>query len=61
MQDIALPLAAIAFVLLVIAFVFACISVRIPSIGAFNCLSLAVTFWIAAELVGGVARFGLVH
>jgi len=50
----------LGLVLLVFAFVIACIAVRIGSVGSWNMLPLAVALWIAAEIFGGVGRtFGL--
>jgi hypothetical protein len=46
----------LGLILLVFAFVFACVAVRLGAIGSWNTLPLAVAFWIAAELIGGVAR-----
>lgn len=46
----------LGLILLVFAFVFACISVRIGAVGAWNMLPLAIAFWIAAELLGGAGR-----
>jgi len=51
----------IGLILLVFAFVIACIATRVSSVGAWSMLALAVAFWIASELIGGVARSGLVH
>lgn len=47
----------IGLILLVFAFVFACVSVRMPSVGTWNMLPLAVACWIASELIGGIGRF----
>jgi hypothetical protein len=54
-------MANLGLVLLVFAFVCACIAVRMGSVGAWNMLALAVAFWIAAELFGGIVRSGLLH
>ena len=51
----------IGLILLVFAFVFACVAVRMGAVGTWQMLPLAVACWIAAELVGGVARSGLLH
>ena len=47
-------IANLGIVLLVFAFVFACIAVRIPSVGSWNLLPLAIALWIAAEIFGRV-------
>jgi hypothetical protein len=53
-------LANIGLILLVFAFVFACIASGFASIwGRFNFGWLAIAFWIASELLGGLAR--MVH
>jgi hypothetical protein len=46
----------IGLILLVFAFVFACVAVRVSSVGAWSILPLAIAFWIAAELIGGLGR-----
>jgi hypothetical protein len=46
----------LGLVLLVFAFVCACISVRFTQLGAWNMFGLALAFWIAAELFGGISR-----
>jgi hypothetical protein len=46
----------VGLILLVFAFVFACVSVRVSSIGVWSVLPLAIAFWIAAELVGGLGK-----
>lgn len=46
----------IGLVFLAFAFVIMCISMRLPSIGGWSLLSMALAFWIAAELLGGVGR-----
>lgn len=46
----------IGLILLVFAFVFACIAVRIPAVGTWSMLPLAVALWIASELIGGLGR-----
>lgn len=51
----------IGLILLVFAFVFACVSTRFWQLGVWNTMGLAVAFWIASELIGGVARSGLLH
>lgn len=52
----------IGLILLVFALVFACIAARwgnLVSPWSFGWLSIAC--WIASELIGGVARSGLLH
>jgi hypothetical protein len=49
-------MANIGLILLVFAFVFACVAVRIGSIGAWNILPLAIACWIASELIGGLSK-----
>lgn len=51
----------IGLILLVFAFVCACFATRVGSIGAWSLLPLAVAFWIASELIGGIARSGYLH
>ena len=46
----------IGLILLVFAFVIACISMRISAAGGWSLLPMAIAFWIASELIGGVAR-----
>jgi hypothetical protein len=46
----------VGLILLVFAFVFACIAVRVGAVGAWSFLPLAIAFWIASELLGGFAR-----
>jgi hypothetical protein len=54
-------MANLGLVLLCFAFVIACISVRIGSVGSWNLLSLAIALWLAAEIFGGAVRIGLFH
>ncbi len=54
-------MANIGLVLLVFAFVSACFAVRVASIGNWNLLALAVAFWIAAEIFGGISKLGFLH
>jgi hypothetical protein len=51
----------LGLILLVFAFVFACIASRWATLGIWNMGWLAVAFWIASELIGGVARSGILH
>jgi hypothetical protein len=46
----------LGLVLLVFAFVVACISVRFTQLGVYNMFGLALAFWIAAELFGGLGK-----
>ena len=54
-------MANIGLILLVFAFVIACIATRVGAIGTWATLPLAVAFWIASELIGGVFRSGFLH
>jgi len=49
-------MANLGLVLLVFAFVCACISVRMSQVGAWNMLGLALAFYFAAALFGGVIK-----
>jgi hypothetical protein len=49
----------VGLILLVFAFVFACIASRWQSFAPWHMGWLAVACWIASELVGGVAK--LIH
>ena len=49
-------MANLGLVLLVFAFVFACIAVRLPAVGSWNLLPLAIAVWIAAEIFGGISK-----
>lgn len=49
-------MANLGLVLLCFAFVIACISVRVGSVGSWSLLPLAIALWIAAEIFGGVSR-----
>jgi hypothetical protein len=46
----------VGLILLVFAFVLACIATRIQSIGLWHLGWAAIAFWIASELIGGLAR-----
>jgi hypothetical protein len=47
----------VGLILLVFAFVFACIAAAFNiTIGRWNFIGLALAFWIASELLGGLAR-----
>ena len=54
-------MANLGLILLVFAFVFACMSVRIQVVGSWNILSLAIALWIAAEIFGGVVKLGVLR
>lgn len=54
-------LPGLGLVLLVFAFVIACIAVKIPAVGGWNLLPLAVAFWIAAEIFGGAVKVFGIH
>jgi hypothetical protein len=49
----------IGLILLVFAFVVACIATRIQTIGVWHLGWVALALWIASELIGGVVR--IVH
>jgi hypothetical protein len=49
-------MANVGLILLVFAFVIACIATRIGSVGVWSLLPMAVALWIAAELIGGISR-----
>lgn len=49
-------MANLGIVLLVFAFVIACISIRIGAVGGWSLLPLAIAFWIAAEIFGGLTK-----
>lgn len=51
----------LGLILLVFAFVTACFAMRIDAVGAWKTLPMAIAFWIASELIGGIARSGLIH
>jgi hypothetical protein len=47
----------VGLILLVFAFVFACIAAAFQvQFGRWNFIALAIAFWIASELLGGLAR-----
>jgi hypothetical protein len=54
-------MANLSLILLVFAFVFACIATRWWSVAPWNFLALSIAFWILSEIVGGVSRLGLLH
>jgi hypothetical protein len=49
----------LGLVLLVFAFVIMCVATVISSTGRWNLLAVALAFYIAAELFGGIAHSGL--
>jgi hypothetical protein len=46
----------VGLILLVFAFVIACIAMRISSVGGWWLLPMAVAFWIGSELIGGLGK-----
>lgn len=46
----------LGLILLVFAFVIMCIAVRIGAVGGWSLIPLALAFWIASELIGGLGR-----
>ena len=54
-------MANVGLILLVFAFVIACISTRIGSVGAWALLPMAIALWIAAELIGGIGKVSGIH
>ena len=51
----------LGLILLVFAFVLACIATRIPAAGTWALLPAAIAFWIASELIGGLGRVTGIH
>lgn len=51
----------IGLILLVFAFVLACVAIKIPAAGSWTLLPAAIAFWIASELIGGLGRVTGVH
>jgi hypothetical protein len=51
----------LGLILLVFAFVMACIATRIPAVGTWGMLPLAIALWIASELIGGLGRVTGIH
>ena len=51
----------LGLILLVFAFVIACVSMRIPAAGPWGLLPMAIAFWIASELIGGLGRVTGLH
>ena len=49
-------MANLGLILLVFAFVLACVATRVGAIGVWATLPLAIAFWIASELLGGLGR-----
>jgi hypothetical protein len=54
-------MANIGLILLVFAFVLACVAMRVGAIGAWATLPMAIAFWIASELIGGLGRVTGIH
>jgi hypothetical protein len=46
----------VGLILLVFAFVVACIATRIQAVGVWHLGWMALALWIASELIGGIAR-----
>lgn len=46
----------IGLILLVFAFVIACIATRIGSVGTWALLPMSIALWIASQLIGGLGR-----
>lgn len=46
----------LGLILLVFAFVIACIATRIGVVGAWSLLPMAIALWIASELIGGLGK-----
>ena len=51
----------LGLILLVFAFVTAVIESRIQQVGFWHLGWAALALWIASELIGGIARSGIVH
>jgi hypothetical protein len=51
----------LGLILLVFAFVVAVIASRIQQVGVWHLGWAALALWIASELIGGIARSGIVH
>jgi hypothetical protein len=51
----------VGLILLVFAFVVACIATRIQTIGVWHLGWTALALWIASELIGGIGRVLVVH
>jgi hypothetical protein len=54
-------MANVGLILLVFAFVLVAISSRIGVAGPWDIFKIGIACWIASELIGGVARSGLLH
>ena len=46
----------LGLILLVFAFVFACIATKWQQISSWNFIALALACWIASELLGGLGK-----
>jgi hypothetical protein len=51
----------LGLILLVFAFVIACIATRIGAVGTWSMLPMAIALWIASELIGGLGRVAGIH
>lgn len=51
----------LGLILLVFAFVIACIATRIGAVGAWSLLPMAIALWIASDLIGGLGRMSGLH
>jgi hypothetical protein len=51
----------LGLILLVFAFVIACIATRIGSVGTWALLPAAIALWIASELIGGLGKAAGLH
>jgi hypothetical protein len=49
-------MANLGLILLVFAFVLSCVAMRVGAIGSWATLPMAIAFWIASELIGGLSR-----
>ena len=51
----------LGLILLVFAFVLACVATKLPQAGSWALLPAAIAFWIASELIGGLGRVTGLH
>jgi hypothetical protein len=51
----------IGLILLVFAFVIACVATRLAAVGVWSLLPMAIALWIASELIGGLGRVAGFH
>jgi hypothetical protein len=54
-------MANLGLILLVFAFVIACIAMRVGSVGTWALLPMAIALWIASELIGGLGKAAGFH